>query len=405
MVSNSTPRTKSTRSPVKKREFKLLDILQSDDLYRPCSCCNMRTPQVFTEGWACLNAACSLFWTTSDGSLLQGELRYDSRFLQRRSPYTLPANLQDIRPSQPRPHFDSNHTTYAFTRGWHCRDCGRLSCRFKWEHWECLNCKRTFGCPGRIIKAKELSFHYPYSGNHVNDESGITMEIMTIPRGGQPDGLVRVYYLPDRMSRICHFRPSTRVEKEADSIFEEYQEQASQGKLLFRRWPMRTHKCRGQLLSNYFSQNSGEPYHYVASTDHTIPFSQASGAVLKARKLIQDRILQALGKLVDFNEVLSCAYMVKQSMGFHSDDEPGLGPLVASLSLGAPAFMHFRTNRKHETGNPGHPRVALTVVLRHGDILVMDGANIQEYYQHMVTPTDFRIAATARQINKNNAKS
>ena len=42
---------------------------------------------------------------------------------------------------------------------------------------------------------------------------------------------------------------------------------------------------------------------------------------------------------------------------FHSDSERGLGPLVASLSLGSPALMHFRHKSTQGT--------ALTLILRH----------------------------------------
>ncbi len=45
---------------------------------------------------------------------------------------------------------------------------------------------------------------------------------------------------------------------------------------------------------------------------------------------------------VDFNEVLSVAYMEDMRMSYHSDDEVGLRDLVASLSMGAPARMSFR---------------------------------------------------------------
>ncbi|KAK7472603.1 hypothetical protein VKT23_000716 [Stygiomarasmius scandens] len=80
-------------------------------------------------------------------------------------------------------------------------------------------------------------------------------------------------------------------------------------------------------------------------------------------------------------------------MSFHTDDERGLGPRVASLSLGSPASMHFRARQKHS-----ERPVVLSVVLQHGDVLVMDGAGVQKYYEHTVVPVNFRIAATARWI-------
>lgn len=85
---------------------------------------------------------------------------------------------------------------------------------------------------------------------------------------------------------------------------------------------------------------------------------------------------------------------------FHSDAERGLGPRVASLSLGSSAYMHFRVLKKYrEDKSSGANQNVLTLFLRHvrhlpctsydlpstpstqGDILIMDGAAIQEYYE------------------------
>jgi len=157
------------------------------------------------------------------------------------------------------------------------------------------------------------------------------------------------------------------------------------------------HKCRGSLLTNYFSQNTGVPYQYVGGTANTLPWDKAPGAVLQAKNMIESRVSKALHGPVQFNEVLSAAYMERQRMSFHSDSELGLGPVVAGLSLGSPALMHFRLLAKYEP--VGEQRqIAMSFVLRHGDILVMDGAQVQEYYEHTVIPSNFRIAATARFI-------
>lgn len=81
-------------------------------------------------------------------------------------------------------------------------------------------------------------------------------------------------------------------------------------------------------------------------------------------------------------------------MQFHSDSERGLGPIVAGLSLGSPALMHFRLHAKHDPDRKGN---AMSVVLRHvifhiryfllplnlaqGDVLVMEGIGVQNYYE------------------------
>ncbi|KAG7098843.1 hypothetical protein E1B28_000746 [Marasmius oreades] len=135
---------------------------------------------------------------------------------------------------------------------------------------------------------------------------------------------------------------------------------------------------------------------YVGGAANTVPWDQAPGAVVKARDFIGTRTSQAIGSRVEFNEVLSAAYMEDQKMSFHTDDEPGLGPTVAGLSLGSPALMHFRRRGR---GPSGKHESVLTVVLRHGDVLVMHGNGVQKNYEHTVVPVDFRIAATARYID------
>lgn len=69
-------------------------------------------------------------------------------------------------------------------------------------------------------------------------------------------------------------------------------------------------------------------------------------------------------------------------MNFHDDGEHGLGPVVASLSLGADAVMSFRPKekrcwggkKKQESTEPisRGPKAVLAIKLRHGDICVME---------------------------------
>jgi len=66
-----------------------------------------------------------------------------------------------------------------------------------------------------------------------------------------------------------------------------------------------------------------------------------------------------------FNELLTAAYMERQAMGFHTDGERGLGPVVASLSMGSPAIMKFRTLEDRKT-------IVLSLVLRHVRLFILD---------------------------------
>lgn len=56
---------------------------------------------------------------------------------------------------------------------------------------------------------------------------------------------------------------------------------------------------------------------YVGGTARTVPFNAAPSAVVKARDLIQSRMMSIMcgeSKPYVFNEVLSAAYMEEQSM-------------------------------------------------------------------------------------------
>ncbi len=68
-------------------------------------------------------------------------------------------------------------------------------------------------------------------------------------------------------------------------------------------------------------------------------------------------------------------------MGWHADDEPELGPLIASLSFGAKRCLAFRKR--------GESQTAFKVALESGSLLLMS-ANLQEDWQHSL-PKSLRI--------------
>ena len=97
-----------------------------------------------------------------------------------------------------------------------------------------------------------------------------------------------------------------------------------------------------------------------------------------------------------FNSVLANLYRNgRDSMGWHSDDEPELGraPVIASLSFGAPRKFRFRSRETRE--------IAGAIELAHGSLLVMADAT-QQLYQHDLPRSaridDARINLTFREI-------
>lgn len=99
---------------------------------------------------------------------------------------------------------------------------------------------------------------------------------------------------------------------------------------------------------------------------------------------------------IDFNSVLVNLYRDgRDSMGWHSDDEPELGaqPVIASLSLGA--------TRRFVLKHRSDPARKFALELPHGSLLLMRGAT-QANYRHALPrtakPVGPRINLTFRQI-------
>jgi len=113
---------------------------------------------------------------------------------------------------------------------------------------------------------------------------------------------------------------------------------------------------------------------------------------------LRDRIERVSGDR--FNAVLANAYRDgRDSMGWHSDDEPELGdaPVIASLSLGATRRFLLRRRVPGKSKRP--PSIELS--LDHGSLLLMRGDS-QKHYQHAVPrtrrPVTLRINLTYRLV-------
>lgn len=80
------------------------------------------------------------------------------------------------------------------------------------------------------------------------------------------------------------------------------------------------------------------------------------------------------------------------SMGWHADNEPEMGPTIASLTLGATRRFRIRHNRT---------RAVHEFALGHGALLIMSGT-MQDFWQHEVpktrVPVGERINMTFREV-------
>ncbi|KAB5595161.1 hypothetical protein CTheo_1449 [Ceratobasidium theobromae] len=282
-----------------------------------------------------------------------------------------------------------------FWAGACCHNCGRVSCRQKWQYWECLTCglRRDESRPQIYPSTILISpIHCETQGGGNFNPQDLESRCRVIRYS---DGVSRNHPIAELKVRgqIVHVLNNPEATHVANQLFEQYQKDAG-GSNMFQRHAMKTHGAE------------------AVST----PFEQCPQSVVKARDHIIYLCKSALGRDVEFNEVLSVAYAEGQEMNFHSDDEPGLGPVVAGLSLGGYAEMLFRyhiackKNMVYKNGafKPSEVRTfdeanerVLQITLSHGDLLIMDGADIQKQYEHAVFVRDndlVRFAATARFI-------
>lgn len=130
-----------------------------------------------------------------------------------------------------------------------------------------------------------------------------------------------------------------------------------------------------------FHGDPGVAYRYSGRTLAAAPWSPA---LVRLREELEQRLGQR------FNCVLGNLYRSGQdSMGWHADNEPELGPepTIASLSLGADRRFQIKARE------PGAGRYQLT--LAHGSLLVMAG-DMQRHWLHQLPKSR---AVTAPRIN------
>jgi alkylated DNA repair dioxygenase AlkB len=120
----------------------------------------------------------------------------------------------------------------------------------------------------------------------------------------------------------------------------------------------------------------GAEYRYSGQTLHPRPWPRALAT-------LRDRI--EVSTACAFNAVLANGYRDgADSMGWHSDDEPELGPqpCIASLSLGAERVFLLRPRTPSAAGK----RSSTRLLLAHGSLLLMRRES-QARYQHCLPKT------------------
>jgi 2OG-Fe(II) oxygenase superfamily len=136
-----------------------------------------------------------------------------------------------------------------------------------------------------------------------------------------------------------------------------------------------------RLIASYGDE--GLSYRYSGIDNPALPWSKA---LLEIKKRIE--AVQGVYNFCLLNRYRSGA----DSMGWHADDEPEMGNVIGSLSLGATRKFRIRHNTS---------RATQTFLAGHGTLIIMAGT-MQQFWQHEVPktkkPVGERINLTFRKI-------
>ncbi|KAG9470494.1 hypothetical protein GDO78_017607, partial [Eleutherodactylus coqui] len=191
------------------------------------------------------------------------------------------------------------------------------------------------------------------------------------PRVIEKDGTHDISSSPSGVSRLRLF-PRFIDPKEANWMFEQLQHEIP--------WSQKTNvgldgPYQEPRLTCWFGE---VPYTYSRSTMQPNPHWHPLLTMLK------DRIEEVTGH--SFNSLLCNLYRHdKDSIDWHSDDEPDLGknPVIASLSFGETRMFQMRKKPPPEEHGDYTYAERVHVPLDHGSLLLMEGAT-QEDWQHRV---------------------
>ncbi|KAF8578009.1 hypothetical protein K439DRAFT_1395975 [Ramaria rubella] len=294
-----------------------------------CAHCCQHSPIIYNFGWVCLHSDCLLFFRRKNPAPGPSIAGYHVGFLgQKKDPPGCQGLRLDIRPqlpAEPKKKLNGKEhrqeaTSRHFWKGWWCDKCGRLSCREYWTHWECNSCRHIFKIKSSIQPAQTLSLSVKRTVIQSLPSAGITTNVRVISVG--PHSLrCHSFALPWNRGTIHLVQANASTQASVDDIWYQYQVDALKRPEFFKRYSMQTHRLRGRMLSHYFSQNSGESYQYVGGTDNTVPLHEYS-SVSQALTMIRSKTSAVLGEDVNFNEILSAAYMAEQKMECTSEFGP-----------------------------------------------------------------------------------
>lgn len=325
---------------------------------RTCTHCHLASQQVYLQGWMCLQPDCPQFWKLESGNEPQERgLLYDPRFLKQHTLWPHSSIPQPLRPNAfalgPTPILGDD-VSWAAAKGLVCPQCGRCNSREAWEGWQCGNCDFAYSLLHANVPVAALHDPYhPLSSGYTLSRDNYSS---TIPFRVEFAHNYRINYftIPGVDGFIAHFIANKTINEEPDIGPDAMWTDLQTSNLDLRRRPLATSTLRGPALTQHFCVNYGMPYKFIAATASR-SFDTAAHSITATRSRLNWAARHCVGpethnKEAEFNELLALGYFEQQRISYHDDGEFGLGPTIATLSIGAPATMKIRLKAKHYHG-------------------------------------------------------
>ncbi|KAI1104536.1 hypothetical protein F4804DRAFT_351906 [Jackrogersella minutella] len=400
---------------------------------RDCATCKTASKEMYKQGWTCLNDDCPMFFNFAV-PVVTDELQYNDDFLRERRQYNGGQLRHELRPPLPTIDDDTFSSAKRFKKGVVCDKCGCCCRRLHWWGWECENkvlCDFTHQVPVKPVEPewitqenmmrltanwkKSNKFKHARIDKHKKCEGGKVITTWFLPNVKDKD---------DFIGTVTRIRPSKEACDRIGGLGNLYTQLQQDENTGLERRPVRNAGCRNEEVTSHFTVNFGAPYKFTVVIKKTNGFQKAPEAILESllrltwagetavkttREIIQKKRYEVTEDVIpthldSYNEMLVLGYFEDSQISAHDDGEKELGPNVATLSLGSPSLMKFMPKKNVDLGDNGDEckrsgRAALSIILKHGDMLVMHGEQIQKLYLHSVVSLGtLRFALTCRHI-------